>query len=640
MKRSSLTKRGGAAVGVAGAVALAFMAPTTAFANPADEPVPNPEVLTSSNSAFVVPDGVCSVDVIVAGAPGGQAVTGEPGANGHGAGGVLGATLDVKAGDEIDVLVGTSGGDGGGPGEPGGGAGGSGSGHPGGGGGGYSSISVGGDLLLLAGGGGGTGGGHDVVYGQGGDAGSSDTGALPVGDGLVFPGNDGNRGWDNGGDDSWPGGGLGGSNVGGPGGMHTDDSSLNGFDGDERLGGNGGTETGLDTGGGGGAGYFGGGGGASTDGDGGSNTGGGGGGGSSFASDSGLIDSDTLTVSVNRDGDDLPLSAYVSFEYTMCDYELAVSKSVVGVVDQAGTEGELIRTNPVFESGDIVRYEVTVTNVAGDDMGVGNTVTLIDDLAAGGTVVSVNGVNTVDPAVDGTIPANGDGDGVIGLYDVVDLNDDPSDPRFANRGLDLGGSVTVVYDVEVQGDAVVTNNVSVADPNGVQTADAVVDPADPSLSLVKSADAKKATTVGQEITYSFLVTNTGNIEVQNIEIVEGEFSGEGTLPDPVCPVTELDPGESTTCTSVYTVVAGDLTGNDLENTATAVGQTPGGMEVESNESSVEVPSEKPAPAPVQPLAHTGGDNSMLLYGGVALLLLLAGGTAVAIAARRSTVSAE
>jgi len=652
LKRSPLTKRTGAAAGIAGAVALAFMAPSTAFANPAEEPDPNPSVLTASQ-LLTVPDGVCAVNVIVAGAPGGLAIsTGDvepdpdnPGEmrGANGAGGLVGAGLNVKAGDQLEVVVGAAGGNGGGAGAPGGGAGGTG-GHRGGGGGGYSSISVDGDLLLLAGGGG-TGGGHSEDHGFGGDAGWSIDEAIFLPEGLVFPGGDGTAGQDSG----WnqdpataPLPGEGGGTSGGAGGTNPQSGgshSFDGFDGGLLQGGNGGPDNGYDSGGAGGGGYFGGGGGAATDGDVGSNPnwfgGAGGGGGSSFAADSGLITADSLWLGKNRipqgeENEGVTKPAYVSFEYIMCDYQLNVVKSVVGVVDEAGTDGTLIRTSPVFEAGDIVRYAVTVTNTAGDDMGVGNTVTLIDDLAAGGTVVSVTGLNTVDPTIDGTIP-NVAGDGVVEVYDEVDLNGDPDNPRLAKRGLDLGQSVTIVYDVEVDGDGPVVNTVSVADPKGVAIADAVVDPADPELALVKSTDAQKATTVGQKITYSFLVTNTGNIELSNIAIDEGSFSGKGELPDPTCPTTELEPGEPTTCTSVYTVVAGDLTGADLTNTATAVGQTPGGTEVVSAVAEAKIPSEKPAP--VLPLVTTGGD-SLLGYAGIAAFLLVLGGAALAVTSVR------
>ncbi|GGR17165.1 DUF11 domain-containing protein [Agromyces mediolanus] len=611
---------------MAGAAAVALLAPalsaTAAFASPAPDAEPT---TISAAGAFsqTVPDGVCSVRVTVAGAPGGMAIIAGGGGPGgsvspNGAGGAITATLAVGAGSVLTGTVGGAGADGGTGGAPGGGESGTGQ-HRGGGGGGYSELSAGGALLLLAGGGGGTGGGHTAEFGQGGDGGSELGAGVAVAGGTVFPGGDGMQGQDTGVGETpatAPGGGAGGSAVGGAAGTNPrsqTDAELPGFDwngkpGSERQGGAGGDDNSADTGGAGGGGYFGGGGGAATDGDVGSGgasfVGGGGGGGSSFAADSALIGSGSVALATNRDSDGEALAGHVTFDWVMCEYDLAVTKAVVG--------------DAVFEDGATVRYAVTVTNAGPDDMAIGDTVSLVDELATGGTLISVDGLGASVPAVGEEIPADG-----IQAYDLVDLG--IPDAPAAQRGLPAGATVEFVYETTVTGTEDVTNIVTVTD-RGDQSnnrAEATVVPAAPSLALTKSADTERATKVGQQITYTFVVTNTGNIEVRDVAIEEQEFDGAGTLPQPSCEDTVLAAGDRTTCTSVYTVVAADLTGGALRNTAIASGTTPLGAAVESAESAAELLTVKPQLPAKAALADTGVDEGLgLIAGGAALLLLL------------------
>ncbi|HWL45510.1 MAG TPA: DUF11 domain-containing protein [Ilumatobacter sp.] len=140
-----------------------------------------------------------------------------------------------------------------------------------------------------------------------------------------------------------------------------------------------------------------------------------------------------------------------------------------------------------------------------------------------------------------------------------------------------------------------TNTASVlgneADPNPANNeASTSAQPAAPSLTLVKSSDTAEITEVGQIVEYAFLVTNTGNMVVSEVAVGETEFSGAGTAPVAECPDTELAPSESVTCTAEYTVVAADLSGDDLTNTAVATGVDPAGGSVASEPSTVEIPT--------------------------------------------------
>jgi uncharacterized repeat protein (TIGR01451 family)/LPXTG-motif cell wall-anchored protein len=110
----------------------------------------------------------------------------------------------------------------------------------------------------------------------------------------------------------------------------------------------------------------------------------------------------------------------------------------------------------------------------------------------------------------------------------------------------------------------------------------------PSLTMVKSADRKTISALGQVVTYSFLVTNTGNVTLHGVAIDEGAFSGSGDLSAVDCPVTTLAPTAHTTCTATYAVTQHDLDQGSLTNTATAAGSPPQGPAVQSDPSTVEI----------------------------------------------------
>jgi hypothetical protein len=146
-------------------------------------------------------------------------------------------------------------------------------------------------------------------------------------------------------------------------------------------------------------------------------------------------------------------------------------------------------------------------------------------------------------------------------------------------------------------------------------------PEHPALVLDKTASITTITTVGQAVTYSFKITNTGDVTEENVKPAEGAFNGSGTLPTPTCPAAaaSLAPGASVTCTAVYHVTLTDLSTGTLSNTATAVGTDPNGDPTGSTPSTAKVA----ATAPVVPagLAFTGISALGPMVAGAALLLL-------------------
>lgn len=142
-----------------------------------------------------------------------------------------------------------------------------------------------------------------------------------------------------------------------------------------------------------------------------------------------------------------------------------------------------------------------------------------------------------------------------------------------------------------------------------------------SLSLVKTATPKRATT-GDTVTYSYRVTNTGGTLLHSVRVTETAFTGRGTAPVPVCPANELAVGATIVCKATYKVTAADTAAGHVDNTAVAQGITPGGATVSANASSrVRTEASKPSlpatGAEVLPFAGLGAALSAV--GGAALL---------------------
>jgi uncharacterized repeat protein (TIGR01451 family) len=115
-----------------------------------------------------------------------------------------------------------------------------------------------------------------------------------------------------------------------------------------------------------------------------------------------------------------------------------------------------------------------------------------------------------------------------------------------------------------------------------------VTPPTPALTLQKSVSPSVAARAGTTVTFSYLVTNTGNVTLTSVHPVDTSFSGAGT-PSPItCPSTTLDPGQNETCTASYPLTQADVNAGEVTNTATATGTPPGEAPVTSSPSSATV----------------------------------------------------
>ena len=252
----------------------------------------------------------------------------------------------------------------------------------------------------------------------------------------------------------------------------------------------------------------------------------------------------------------------------------------------------------------------TLTQADVDSLKVDNTATAHGTPPTGGPVTDTDSTHTeftvTDPAIQlikgagsvNDINANGidDGDTITYTFQVKNLgnvtltNITVTDPKIGpitcpSVTLAPGASLncdprtyTLTQDDVDNGEIHNTATVHGTTPGGGTVTDdddhTVNLPATGSIQLIKSAGALQdvdgnGPDAGDTITFSFEVTNTGNVKLDPVIVTDPKVG-------PVtCPSGGLDPDESFTCTDVtYTVTQGDVSHGSVDNTATATGTTP------------------------------------------------------------------
>jgi len=95
------------------------------------------------------------------------------------------------------------------------------------------------------------------------------------------------------------------------------------------------------------------------------------------------------------------------------------------------------------------------------------------------------------------------------------------------------------------------------------------------MSMVKTVTPNEVEKVGDVVTYTFVITNTGGAPLDHVSVIDNKstgFTGTNQLSPITCTATTLAVGASTTCTGTYVVSQDDLVAGDVENTATASAQ--------------------------------------------------------------------
>ena len=113
-----------------------------------------------------------------------------------------------------------------------------------------------------------------------------------------------------------------------------------------------------------------------------------------------------------------------------------------------------------------------------------------------------------------------------------------------------------------------------ADVTGTDKVTVTAVKADPELTVTKTAEPTEGVAVDDEVTYTVVVTNSGNVTVSGIKLTDALMSA-----DDAPAAFNLAPGASKTVTYTYTVTQADVDAGKIDNTATATGKDPKGEDV-------------------------------------------------------------
>ncbi|MEA1908894.1 MAG: hypothetical protein U9N43_07695, partial [Euryarchaeota archaeon] len=170
---------------------------------------------------------------------------------------------------------------------------------------------------------------------------------------------------------------------------------------------------------------------------------------------------------------------------------------------------------------------------------------------------------------------------------LSDEDDDGFDDDLAAGGTATGKAPVTFPVTTLAGSypniATVTGDDSIIEPTTLYATDTaeVNIPHNPSINLIKTmtdnADEDESTDVslGDTLTYTFSVTNDGNVNLDPVSVTD-PMTGLGALS---CDATSLAPGESMTCTAIYMVTQADVDAGSIYNMATATGTPPIGGDV-------------------------------------------------------------
>ena len=108
----------------------------------------------------------------------------------------------------------------------------------------------------------------------------------------------------------------------------------------------------------------------------------------------------------------------------------------------------------------------------------------------------------------------------------------------------------------------------------------------PSIGIVKTANVANYDAPGTLITYSYKVTNTGNVTLTSVDVTD-PMAGLSAVS---CPTATLAPAATETCTATYTTTQADVDAGGITNTGTATATPPHGAGVTASDSLTSKPS--------------------------------------------------
>ncbi len=234
---------------------------------------------------------------------------------------------------------------------------------------------------------------------------------------------------------------------------------------------------------------------------------------------------------------------------------LETTKELLRVTDASDVD----RTNGFEAVGDKIFYRFTVTNTGG--------LSFVND-------VVINDARLAAPLVCFT-PQAGDLDFRPG--ETVTCETDTTQAySITQDDLDAG---------EVFNEAVAETSLSGLAAPVISAPATVTTPAatDPMITLDKSSPTTEFANVGDVVTFNFALTNSGNQTLTSV------FVTDPLIPDLVCEIDSLSPGDVLSCSADYSITQEDVDAGSLTNTAAANAINPQGGAVQQSDDTATVP---------------------------------------------------
>ena len=215
-------------------------------------------------------------------------------------------------------------------------------------------------------------------------------------------------------------------------------------------------------------------------------------------------------------------------------------------------------TNGLPDVGDIVTYSYVVTNTGDATL---SSVGLVDDIEGP--------ITLSDVALDGiTVLAVGDSENGSSAHTVTQAEFDAASLTNIATATGQGPQGQPVVDTDTQ-------TVPFAQNPAIQVVK--------SQALTTDANTNGLPDVGDIVTYSYVVTNTGDATLSSVGLVD-DIEGPITLSDVALDgITVLAVGDSENGSSAHTVTQAEFDAASLTNIATATGQGPQGQPVQDTD---------------------------------------------------------
>ncbi|MEQ1613199.1 MAG: autotransporter domain-containing protein, partial [Hyphomicrobiaceae bacterium] len=239
---------------------------------------------------------------------------------------------------------------------------------------------------------------------------------------------------------------------------------------------------------------------------------------------------------------------------------VVVNSTTITAVTPAGTAGtaSVLVTTPGGTNAANTLYTYTSSDMSVDLSGLPTAATV--GTLYSGTIKCTNSAGATASAISATC-------GVSGLPAGLTLGAcSPVPPATVAAGASItcpvSGIPTVVGSSTVNVTTGAANDGNAANNTGSASIIAIGTPA---LSLTVAAAPTTFSGIGQTITLTYAITNSGNVTVTGVSVTDTKIS-------PIaCLATTLAPTASTTCTGTYVSTAADVTATDIASVATARG---------------------------------------------------------------------